>query len=43
MLEKKAEICKPCGGTGVQILKSGLKIECPNCGGTGKKKLKVRW
>ena len=36
-LDKNEEICKPCNGTGVQTLKSGIKIDCPSCRGTGKK------
>lgn len=44
--DKKENMCKPCGGTGVQILKSGLRVECPSCSGTGKrnsKPSKVEW
>ena len=27
--------CKCCGGSGVQMNKDGIKINCPVCGGTG--------
>lgn len=29
--------CKLCDGTGVQVLNTGLKVECPACKGTGVK------
>lgn len=41
--QEEEENCKPCNGTGVQTLKSGLRIECPNCGGTGTKQPKIKW
>ena len=29
--KEKPKTCLPCGGTGVQTLKDGLRIPCPFC------------